>query len=94
MGEYQDSCMTGYGTYTWSDGTKIIGYFVNGVCNRHGKKIYPDGRTYIGEFQNDIENGKGVLIYEGTKVSGIWKDSKLIQKLVQQTLEDDTSNIN
>lgn len=80
--------MTGYGTYTWSDGTKIIGFFDNGICNKHGKKIYPDGRTYIGEFQNDVENGKGILIHNGVKVSGIWKDAQLVQKLVQQTLDD------
>jgi hypothetical protein len=50
--------MTGYGSYSFSDGTKITGYFENGVCNRHGKKVYPDGRIYIGEFLDDIENGK------------------------------------
>ena len=53
--------MTGYGSYTFNDGTKITGYFENGVCNKHGKKVYPDGRVYIGEFRNDIENGKGVF---------------------------------
>jgi hypothetical protein len=42
--------MTGYGAYTYHDGTKIIGYFENGICNKHGKKIYTDGRVYIGEF--------------------------------------------
>jgi len=43
------------------EGTKLIGYFDDGVCNKHGKKIYPDGTVYLGEFKKDIENGKGVL---------------------------------
>ena len=81
--------MTGYGTYTWADGTRITGYFENGVCNKHGKKIYKDGRIYIGEFKNDVENGKGVLIYQDRKISGIWKDAKLVQKLIQQTIDQD-----
>ena len=67
--------MTGYGSYTWNDGTKITGYFENVVSNKHGKKVYPDGRIYIGEFKNDIENGKGVLIWGERKISGIWKDA-------------------
>lgn len=54
--------MTGYGCYTFSDKTQIIGHFSNGICNRHAKKIYPDGKIYIGEFLNDVEHGKGILI--------------------------------
>ena len=42
-------------------GTKIIGYFEDGVCNKHGRKIYSNGTVYLGEFKNDIEHGKGVL---------------------------------
>ena len=89
VGEYQESCMTGYGSYTFNDGTKITGFFENSVCNRHGKKVYPDGRVYIGEFLNDVENGKGVLMVptgpEGTmrKISGIWRDANLVEELIQ-----------
>jgi hypothetical protein len=78
--------MSGYGSYTFSDGTKITGYFENGVCNRHGKKVYPDGRIYIGEFIDDIENGKGVLIWGDKKISGIWRDAELVEELVQQNV--------
>lgn len=75
--------MTGYGSYTFNDGTKITGYFENGVCNRHGKKAYPDGRVYVGEFLNDIENGKGVLVCGDKKISGIWRNAVLVEELVQ-----------
>jgi hypothetical protein len=54
--------MTGYGCYETHDGTKLIGHFDDGICNKHGKKIYGDGTVYIGEFLNDVEHGKGMLI--------------------------------
>ena len=79
--------MTGYGSYTFNDGTKITGYFENGVCNRHGKKAYPDGRVYVGEFLNDIENGKGVLVCGDKKISGIWRNAVLVEELVQQAVQ-------
>ena len=84
--------MTGYGSYTFNDGTKITGYFENGLCNKYGKKIYPDGRIYVGEFRNDVENGKGVLIWGDRKISGIWRDAQLIQELIHQTVADDKEN--
>ena len=58
-----------------ADGTKMIGSFDDGICNRHAKKIYTDGRIYIGEFKNDVENGKGLLIEGGKRIKGIWKDA-------------------
>lgn len=97
VGEYTESAMTGYGSYTFSDGTKITGYFENSVCNRHGKKVYPDGRIYIGEFENDVENGKGVYKVptgpEGTMrtISGIWKNGELIQELVSKNMNKPNS---
>lgn len=74
--------MTGYGCYAYADGSSIIGYFENGVCNKHGKKIYPNGKIYIGEFINDVENGKGVLIDGDKRVKGIWRNAMLVEELV------------
>jgi len=78
--------MTGYGQYTYNDTTKLIGYFENGVCNRHAKKVYPDGRVYIGEFMNDVEHGKGILIHGEVKVKGIWANAILVEELVAHTV--------
>ena len=38
-GEFLNSSITGYGCYLTHEGTKLIGYFDDGVCNKHGKKI-------------------------------------------------------
>lgn len=82
VGDFVGSQMTGYGTYVFQDTTKIIGYFENGICNRHGKKVYPDGRIYIGEFLNDFEHGKGILICGETKLKGIWHQAIMVEELV------------
>ena len=77
-GEFQNSSITGYGCYITHENTKLIGYFDDGVCNKHGKKVYPDGTTYLGEFCKDVENGKGVLtLNDGRQIKGVWKDGML-----------------
>ena len=70
----------------------MIGYFDDGVCNKHGKKIYPDGTTYLGEFRKDVENGKGVLtLKNGHSIKGIWNDGKLIKELIQSLVTYDNT---
>ncbi len=47
---------------------------------RSGKARWNDGTIYIGEIKNFQPNGKGTMIYpDGTTVTGIWKNSKLIK---------------
>jgi radial spoke head protein 1 len=77
-GEFFNSSITGYGCYLNHLGTKLIGYFNDGVCNKHGKKIYPDGTVYLGEFLKDTEHGKGVLtLKNGVQLKGVWTNGKL-----------------
>ena len=83
VGEFLNSQITGYGCYSFSDGSQLIGIFDNGVCNKHGKKIYPNGDVYIGEFLNDVENGKGILIQGENKIKGIWRNAVLVEELLQ-----------
>ena len=44
--------MHGKGCYTWADGRKYIGDFVNDVKEGHGMHIWPDGKVYDGEWLN------------------------------------------
>jgi len=73
------------------DGTKMIGHFEDGICNRHAKKIYPDGRVYVGEFRDDVENGKGILIDGDTRIKGVWKDAILVDELVKHDVNYENS---
>lgn len=45
--------MNGYGLYTWSDGKKYEGYFVQGLMHGKGKIMYLNGSYYDGEHKND-----------------------------------------
>ena len=90
-GEFSNSQMTGYGCYSMPDGTKMIGHFDDGICNRHAKKIYPDGKIYVGEFKDDVENGKGLLIDGAKRIKGIWKDAVLIDELVKHDVNYENS---
>jgi len=40
--------MNGYGVFSWSNGNKYEGEFVNDKKNGKGKFTWPDGRIYDG----------------------------------------------
>jgi len=40
--------MNGYGSFSWSNGNKYEGEFVNDKKNGKGKFTWPDGRIYDG----------------------------------------------
>ena len=42
--------MEGKGTFTWSDGRKYTGEYVNDQKHGQGTFEWPDGRKYIGEW--------------------------------------------
>ena len=44
--------MEGYGTFTWSDGRKYVGEYVEDKKRGYGEFIWPDGRCYRGEWVN------------------------------------------
>ena len=51
------------GLYTWLDGRRYEGDWLDN--NMHGKGIYTwkDGRKYEGEYINDKKHGHGIYIW-------------------------------
>ena len=45
--------------YTWSDGSKYVGEFKEGLPNGRGTLTSPDGRKYVGEFKDRKKHGQG-----------------------------------
>ena len=45
--------MHGIGTYTWNDGRKYTGDWIQGKMNGDGAFQFSDGRTYKGNYYND-----------------------------------------
>ena len=67
----------GQGTYTWSDGEKYEGEWVNGKRNGQGTLTWSDGRKYEGEFKDGERKGHGTFTsFEGDKYVGEFKDEK------------------
>jgi len=44
--------MHGYGVFTWADGRKYEGEYIDDKKQGHGIFKWPDGRQYDGQWQN------------------------------------------
>ena len=69
------------GTVTYSDGTKYVGEFKDGM--RHGQGIYTsigELLKYVGEWKDDKKHGKGTYTWsDGEKYTGEWREGELIE---------------
>ena len=51
--------MHGRGTYTWANGMRYEGDYVEDVKEGNGVFDWPDGRRYEGEWVDDQQHGEG-----------------------------------
>ena len=68
----------GRGKFTFLDGTKYVGDFIDGKKSGHGRIAYANGYVYDGEFLEDAPHGMGTYttkkgIYEGQLVFGFYQ---------------------
>ena len=65
------------GTYTWNDGSKYVGNWVeNKICG-FGVYSWLDGRKYEGEWLNNNMHGKGVYTWkDGRRYEGEYRYDK------------------
>ena len=54
--------MHGKGTFTWADGRRYIGEYVDDKKKGYGEFIWPDGRCYRGEWLNGKQHGKAAYL--------------------------------
>jgi hypothetical protein len=93
-------CHKNEGEYTYQNGTKLTGYFIDGKPNGTCTVRYPEGSIYTGEWQYDTPNGSGILKRaDGKTHNGTWKNGKLIQpanttQYVKNTLSKPTKTSN
>ena len=45
--------MTGQGTYSWANGDKYVGEFLNGQFNGQGTLTFVNGHKNVGKFKDD-----------------------------------------
>ena len=69
-----------FGTYTYSQGWKYVGEWMDDQRNGQGTFTFSDGKKYIGEFKDGEYSGKGTLYgSSGLVISqGIWANGKLV----------------
>jgi len=53
----------GYGKIFYSDGSKYIGGFDNGIKNGYGLYVYNDGNYYSGFWEDDKREGQGLFYH-------------------------------
>ena len=72
--------MDGFGVFTWEDGRKYEGQYVDDKKEGRGKFTWPDGRIYDGEWKDGRQHGTGTYTYpDGRVKQGEWADGKRVR---------------
>jgi hypothetical protein len=73
------NCRNGFGTYSWSDGSRYTGGFRNGQLHGQGTLIYSDGGSYAGQWKDGKRHGYGSAAYaSGRSQTGLWEDGRFV----------------
>jgi len=97
VGEWKYGLFDGQGTYTYFDGGIIKGEWKQGMVNGQAIQTFGAssewvGDKYVGEYKDNYFNGQGTYTYyDGTIVSGIWRDGQF-QYATNETSPNDYSN--
>ena len=54
--------MHGNGVFTWVDGRRYEGEYVEDKKEGFGRFVWPDGREYVGSWKNGKQHGSGKYI--------------------------------
>lgn len=71
---------SGHGIYTFPDGTKFDGLWIDGQRNGAGTQIWTDGTKYVGNWKNGQRSGTGTITWpNGCRYDGRWKNDNICQ---------------
>lgn len=74
--------MHGKGVYTWQDGRKYEGEYMNDKKHGEGVYVWADGRRYEGEWAFGKQHGKGkYILTDGTVKIGLWQNGRRVRWL-------------
>ena len=84
QGQVENGLKNGYGEFTWGIGQKYIGYYKENL--KHGFGIFVSNikpfNAYIGYWKEGKMDGIGMKIINNKQKCGIYKDGKLVEKLL------------
>jgi hypothetical protein len=72
------------------DGAIIRSKFKDGKPEGSTNIQYPDGKDFIGYIKNGLGNGMGTMTVNGKKVTGAYKDGKMVAVLKTEPNENET----
>ena len=77
--------MDGEGLYTWADGRRYQGQYVQDKKHGRGKYTWANGRSYDGEWKDGKQHGEGSYYNPEADVTkrGIWENGKRLQWLAE-----------
>ena len=64
--------MDGKGLFSWPDGRKYDGEYLNDKKHGFGIFTFKDGRVYEGEWENGKQHGRGRYKKKNLVKEGIW----------------------
>lgn len=77
-----EGCPDGPGQLRYTDGTTLVGLFVNGKPGKNTTVAFVDGRVYHGSYTNHRANGLGLMIHpDGRREGGLWQEGALYRSL-------------
>jgi len=79
----EGNCTNGKGIYSYKDGDKYEGQWVNGKRDGEGIYTWETGKYYKGKFKNGDSHGWGIEVHpDGKKYEGEWINDKYLGKLI------------
>lgn len=88
--------MHGQGVYTWKDGRRYEGEYLDDKKHGFGTYFWADGRKYEGNWAFGKQHGKGrYTVADGSSRVGVWENGKRTQWLDEEsTISGGTANQN
>lgn len=72
-------CKNGKGEFTYGDGSRFVGGFLNGMPEGKGTCFYINGDKYVGQWKNHAPHGEGIMYYHHGKVLGAkWERGNVV----------------
>ena len=72
--------LDGSGIYSWPDGRKYDGQYVDDKKHGHGIYYWPDGKKYEGGWKESKQHGEGVFTNnKGQNKKGLWENGDRIK---------------
>ena len=83
--------INGTGIYTWSDGRKYDGEYLDDKKHGVGVFTWPDGKKYDGGWKDSKQHGQATFTNsKGQSKMGIWENGNRV-KWISGTMVDRTS---